>query len=263
MNQFLAPILTLTGLGLFFGLVLTLASKKFAVRQDPRIQKILENLPGANCGACGKAGCAGFGESLIRGELPLQACKICSEEQAAEIAKILGVEAPLKEKEVVSLRCHGGKKAKDRFIYEGPASCRAAAQVLGGYKLCDYACLGFGDCLRACPFGAIKMSPEGLPIINSELCTSCGQCLASCPRNLLVLIPAKAKVYVGCTSHDPAKTVAQACAVGCIACKKCEQACPVDAIKVIDNLAVIDYDKCTSCGECIKACPRKIILWRK
>lgn len=263
MNQFLAPILTLTGLGLFFGLVLTFASKKFAVTQDPRIQKILANLPGANCGACGKAGCAVFSESLVRGELPLETCKICSEDQANQIAKILGVKVSLKEKQIVTLRCHGGKKAKDRFIYDGLKNCQAAAQVLGGHKLCGYACLGFGDCEKACPFGAIKMNEEGLPIIDSALCTGCGQCVAACPRDLMVLIPAKAKVYVGCSSHDAAKTVARACAVGCIACKKCEQVCPENAIKIVDNLAVIDYDKCTSCGECIKACPRKIILWRK
>jgi len=263
MMQFLAPILMLTGLGLFFGLVLTFASKKFAVTQDPRIQKILESLPGANCGACGKAGCAVFGESLVRGELSLDNCKVCSADQAAEIAKILGVKAATKTKQIVTLRCHGGKTAKDKFIYEGPKDCQAAAGLLGGYKLCDYACLGFDNCVRACPFGAIKMSQEGLPIIEGALCTGCGQCVTACPRNLMVLIPAKAKVYVGCSSDDAAKTVARVCAIGCIACKKCEKVCPVDAIKVVEGLAIIDYGKCTSCGECIKACPRKIILWRK
>ena len=276
MMQFVAPILTLTALGLFFGLVLSWASKKFAVTQDPRIKEILQRLPGANCGACGKAGCAGFAEDLTKGEITLDNCKVCTQETASEIAKILGVKVSLAEKKIATLRCHGGKGAKDKFVYQGIKDCQAAIQLLAGQKLCNYACVGFGNCVRACPFGAIKMSDEGLPIIDSELCTGCGKCLAACPRNLIVLIPAKGKVYVGCSSGDSAKEVVRVCSVGCIACKKCEKACPEDAIKVVDafdkssaltlseverveNLAVIDYDKCTSCGKCIEACPRKII----
>jgi ferredoxin len=79
----------------------------------------------------------------------------------------------------------------------------------------------------------------------------------------MVLVPRKASVYLGCASGDPAKVVAKVCAVGCIACKKCEKVCPADAIKVVENLAIIDYDKCTDCGKCADACPRKIILRRE
>ena len=263
MSQFLVPILTLTGLGLFFGLVLSFASKKFAIFQDPRIKEVLERLPGANCGACGMAGCARFAEAIIKGETALDNCKPCPEEQASEIAKILGVKLSLREKKVAHLRCHGGKKAKDKFIYQGLEDCQAAALLLGGQKSCSYACLGFDTCKKACPFGAIKMSPEGLPIIDSALCTGCGKCAEVCPRNLLVLIPRKSEVYIGCSSHYPTKVVVHVCSVGCIACKKCVEVCPLEAIKVVENLAVIDYDKCTSCGKCIEVCPRKIIFWRK
>lgn len=260
MTQFLVPILTLTGLGLFFSLVLTFASKKFAVAQDPKLGRILESLPGANCGACGMAGCAGFAEALTKGKLGLENCKACSEEQMAQISRILGVKLVLAEKMIASLRCHGGKKAKDKFIYQGLEDCQAASQLQGGQKSCGYACLGFGNCQKVCPFGAIQMSPEGLPIIDSELCTGCGKCVEACPLNLLVLIPRKSKVYIGCSSDDGPKEVVRVCSVGCIACKKCEQACLVEAIKIVENLAVIDYDKCTSCGECVKICPRKTIL---
>ena len=262
MKEFLAPILTLTGLGLFFGLVLTWASKKFAVLQDPRIEEILKRLPGANCGACGMPGCAGFSEALVKGEGAIENCKACSEEAACEIAKILGAKLSLAEKKVATLRCHGGKSAKDKFIYQGIENCQAVAQTLGGQKLCSFACLGFGDCERACPFDAIRMGPEGLPIIDSALCTGCGKCVAACPRDLMTLIPVKAKVYVGCSSHEPAKEIVRVCNVGCIACKKCGQVCPVGAIKIVENLAVIDYDKCTSCGKCVEVCPRKIIKER-
>jgi Na+-translocating ferredoxin:NAD+ oxidoreductase RNF subunit RnfB len=263
MIEFVAPILTLTGLGLFFGLVLTWASKKFAVTQDPKIKQLLEKLPGVNCGVCGKAGCAAFAEGLARGEVVLSNCKSCSQEQASEIANILGVEVALAEKQVVTLRCHGGRSAKDKFIYQGIKDCLACARTLGGHKLCKYACLGFADCQRVCPVNAVKMNSEGLPIIDSGLCTGCGKCVAVCPRNLLVLIPVKGEVYIGCSSHLPPKEVMRVCSLGCIACRRCEKACPEDAVKVVENLAVIDYDKCTSCGKCIEACPRKIIFRRK
>ena len=263
MEQFLAPILTLTGLGLFFALVLSWAAKKFAVVQDPRIQQIVQRLPGANCGACGMAGCARFAEALAKGESSVESCKACSEEVASQIADILGVKLSLSEKKAATLRCHGGKDAKDKFLYQGIPQCQAAAQVLGGQKLCSFACLGFGDCQKACPFGAIEMTAEGIPKIDLELCTACGKCVEACPRNLLILVAKKAKVYIGCNSKDAAKIVVGACKVGCIACKKCAEACPAEAIKIVENLAVIDYDKCTSCGRCIEVCPRKIIFWRK
>jgi len=263
MSQFLVPILTLTGLGLFFGLVLTLAAKKFSVSHDPRIQELIEKLPGANCGACGLAGCAGFAEALVKGEAVLANCKACSEEQAQQVAKVLGVKISATKKKIATLRCHGGKRAKDRFVYEGIKDCLAAAQLLGGQKSCSFACLGFGNCERVCPFGAIKMTEEGLPVIDSNLCTACGKCVPACPRNLLVLIADEARVYVACDSRDSAKIVARVCEVGCIACKKCEKICPEKAIKIVENLAIIDYDKCTSCGKCIEVCPRKIIKKRK
>jgi len=257
--QFLAPIIVLTGLGFFFAVVLIFASKKFAVWQDPKIAAVLEKLPGANCGACGVPGCARFAEGLVQKNVTLDKCKACTEDTAQEIAGILGVTATKAERQLISLHCYGGKNAKDKFEYQGLEDCQAAANTLGGQKLCGYACLGFGDCAEVCPFGAIQMK-EGLPDVNLELCTGCGKCVAACPRKLMLLRPAKNKVYVGCSSHDPIKKVAAACKVECIACKKCEKVCPVEAIKVIDNLAVIDYAKCTSCGECVKACPRKIIL---
>jgi Na+-translocating ferredoxin:NAD+ oxidoreductase RNF subunit RnfB len=216
MPQFLMPILTLTGLGLFFALVLSWASKKFAVTQDPKLRKVLETLPGSNCGACGMAGCARFGEALLHGEVALGNCKVCSEEQAEKIAKILGVKVSL-VKTVATLHCFGGKKAKDKFVYQGVKDCQSDAQLLGGHKLCGYACLGWGNCQRACPFDAIKMNEEGLPVIDAQLCTGCGKCVYACPRDLLLLIPRKSTVYVGCNSRDSVKTVVSVCAVGCIA----------------------------------------------
>jgi Na+-translocating ferredoxin:NAD+ oxidoreductase RNF subunit RnfB len=258
----LIPILTLGVLGLLFGVGLAIASKRFAVQVDPRLDKVHGLLPGSNCGACGGAGCFGFAEGLLSGKFSADACRVASEEMKEKIAHLLGQKLEKKGKKVAVLACAGGAKVKDRFIYQGVKDCVAANLVLGGQKECAWGCLGFGDCARICPFGAIKMSDEGLPVVDAAKCKACNKCVLICPKKLFSLLPVSGKVYVACSSHDIGKDTKAVCPVGCIACRLCEKACPVDAIHVIDNLAVIDYHKCTSCGECVKVCPMKTIRIR-
>jgi Na+-translocating ferredoxin:NAD+ oxidoreductase subunit B len=260
--EILLPVLTLGALGLIFGIGLAIASKKFAVQMDPRLEKIHSLLPGSNCGSCGGAGCFGFAEEILSGKRMIDECRVAKDEQKEEIARVLGRELKKKLKTVASLHCAGGKKIKDRFVYHGLKDCTAANLQLGGQKECLYGCLGFGTCARICPFGAIKMS-EGLPIVAAEKCKACNKCVLACPKKLFSLMPADHNVYIACSSHDPGKDTKAACPVGCIACKLCEKSCKFDAIHVLDNLAAIDYNKCTSCGECVKACPVKCILVRK
>lgn len=260
MMAILIPILVLGGLGLLFGLGLAVAAKKFSVTVDPRVDEIFSHLPHANCGACGMAGCMGFAEGLISGACTIEKCPVMHEEQREEIAKILGISVKEKEKLVATLHCNGGSKAEDRFIYHGIEECVAANLVMQGQKSCIFGCLSFGDCARVCPFSAIEMSQEGLPVVNEEKCKACNKCVEACPKKLFTLIPVKGKVYVACNSHDTGKDTKAACPVGCIGCKLCEKACKFDAIQVMDNLAVIDYNKCTSCGACITVCPVKCIL---
>lgn len=254
------PILTLGLLGLIFGVGLAIASKRFAVTIDPRLEKIHGLLPGSNCGACGGAGCFGFAESLLSGKTSIDACRVSAEQVKEQIAKLLGKKLEKKVKKVAILHCNGGRKVKDRFIYQGIEDCVTANLVLGGQKECVFGCLEFGTCAKICPFGAIKMSEEKLPIVDVTKCKACNKCVQICPKKLFSLIPVTHQVYVACTSHDLGKDTKAVCLVGCIACRKCEQICPVDAIHVIDNLAVIDYKKCTSCAECVKVCPMKTIL---
>lgn len=258
----LIPILTLGFLGLIFGIGLAVASKRFAIKTDPRLEAVHGLLPGANCGACGQAGCFGFAESLLSGKLSIDACRVAEEKTKQQIAKLLGQRLEKKVKRIAVLHCNGGVRVKNRFIYQGIEECVAANLVLGGQKECVWGCLGFDSCVAVCPFGAITMSDEGLPLVDKNKCKACNKCVQICPKKLFTLVPITHNVYVACSSHDLGKDTKAVCPVGCIACELCEKACQFDAIHVIDNLAIIDYNKCTSCGECVKVCPMKTILIR-
>jgi electron transport complex protein RnfB len=261
--EILIPLLTLGSLGLFFGLGLALASRKFCLKVDPRQEKIIDKLPGANCGACGQAGCMGFGEALIQGSCTVDRCPVMKQENRAEIANILGVEIKEKVEMVAVLHCNGGKKVNDRFIYDGIQTCNAANLIMEGQKACVYGCLGFGDCIRECPFDAITMNQEtGLPEVDKDKCTACGKCIQICPKNLFTLLEVNKPVYIACVSHDKGKAVLDVCKVGCIACGRCQKECPPGLFKIENNLARIDYNNYVECDDCINVCPTKVIKKR-
>jgi len=254
----ITAIAVLGGLGLLLGAGLALASIKLAVERDPRIDRILDVLPSANCGACGYAGCTAYAEAVVAGTSTANACVPGGASVAAAVAAILGVEAEVGAAQIAKIRCRGSiSKATERYSYSGVADCGAAVLVHGGPKACTYGCLGLGTCIAVCPFGAISQRgvAGSIPDIDPELCTGCGRCVEECPVDVIELVPAETSVHVVCHSRDRGKTVRQLCSVGCIACKACEKVCPFDAIHVVDNLAVIDYDKCTECGLCTEKCP--------
>jgi Na+-translocating ferredoxin:NAD+ oxidoreductase subunit B len=256
----IVAVVTLTGLGALFGVGLALAAKKFCVQVDPRLDKVYASLPGVNCGACGMAGCMGFAEALIEGKIAVERCVAAEEASREKIAAILGIKAQGKLKTVAVLCCHGGnKRAREKFSYTGLRQCAAANLLMAGPKACNYGCIGFGDCARACPFGAITMDEEGLPLVDEQRCTACGKCVAACPKKLFALLPVTKVYVVRCKSLDFGKKVMEACSAGCIACGKCQKSCPTQAIKVVDNLAVIDYKLCDNRGECFKVCSTKAV----
>jgi len=261
--EILLPVIILSLLGAIFGVGLAVASKKFEVKVDSRIEKIHGLLPGANCGACGGAGCFGFAESLIEGKLPLEACRVTSDYNRRAIAQILGIKIENTVRKTALFHCNGGTKVKNKFIYEGIQDCIAANSLMGGPKVCRFGCIGLGTCVRVCPFGAISMSKEALPVVNPQKCKACNKCVAACPKKLFFLIPVIHTVYVACVSHDTGKDTKEACPSGCIGCKLCEKTCKFDAIHVEENKAVISYHKCTSCKECVRVCPRKTIRVRE
>ncbi len=254
----IAAIAIMVLLGIAFGAILAIASKKFHVDVDPRVEKISEALPGVNCGGCGLPGCSAYAEAVAAGKMVPDMCAPGGADCATAIAKIMGLEAGASDRKVAVIGCRGGNKLAGRFEYAGVRDCRAADLLLKGEKVFDYGCLGLGTCADACPFDAIIMR-DGLPFIIEEKCTACGNCVEVCPRDLIHLESEKKFIHVGCASKDKGGVVNRICKVGCIGCKKCEKACPFDAIHVIDNIAVIDYDKCKNCGKCLKVCPKGAI----
>lgn len=252
------PIIILGALGLLFGFGLFVASRLFRVHIDARVGRIEHVLPGSNCGACGLAGCGGLARAVVHGSADVAACVAGGEEVAQLVADIMGVEAKKKDKLVAILKCQG-RDVADRYLYEGVRTCSAANLLMGGPKECLFGCIGFGDCEKACPFDAIHMI-NGFPEVDETKCTACGKCVTACPKLLYQLLPLSRLVHVRCRSLDTGRAVRKICKVGCIACGKCEAVCKFDAVHVRDNLAVFDYEKCTSCGACVKECPTDTIM---
>ena len=239
----LIPIMTMGALGFLFALGLVFAYRKLAVEIDPRIEKIAESLPQANCAACGYAGCQALAEAIAAGKAAADSCPVGGAESAGKISGILGVEAGEVIKKVARLHCRGTKDAAPRRSeYLGLKTCYAS-HLMGGDKLCTYGCLGLADCVRSCVFNAMYMEEDGLPVIIEENCTACGKCIEACPRNLLELHPISQNILVFCRSEDRGAVARKACKNACIACGICSRACP-EAIVIENNLAVItDYKK--------------------
>lgn len=250
-------ILVLGGLGLVFGLLLTLAGKVFHVDIDPRVAQIRDVLPGANCGACGFAGCDACAAAIAAGKAPLNACPVAGPKAAEQLSIILGVEAaPSTAKKVAFVGCAGGVNCKDKFAYTGILDCVAASILADGQKSCRFACLGLGTCVRVCPFGALSIDEEtGLVKVDESKCQSCGKCVSACPKGVLSMQKAAPAVALKCRDTGKGAKVSANCSKGCIGCGKCASACQFGAIEMVNNLPVIDRNKCRECMMCAEACP--------
>ena len=259
MTGILIAVLTLGVLGLFFGIILAIGSKVFAVEQDERIPQVTECLPGANCGACGYAGCSNLAQAIVEGKAPINACVVGGNPVMEQIAEIMGAEKAEAVKMVAYIKCRGGNNASKKFNYEGLKDCTAALRVANGPLDCTFGCIGLGTCAATCPYGAITVE-NGVAVVNDDICVGCGKCASKCPRNLIEIISADQKYYVGCNSKAKGAEVRKICNAGCIGCMLCVKNCPHEAIAVVDNLAKIDYSKCQNCGKCAEVCPRKIIV---
>ncbi len=250
-------------LGAVLAMVLAIASRRFHVFEDPRIDEVESMLPKSNCGACGTAGCRNFAEKVVAGEIIPAQCTVNAPAQNEAIASMLGVDAGSVEKRVARLACAGGRHvAFLRARYAGLGSCRAASVVSGGGKDCAWGCLGLADCATVCPFDAIHMNAHGLPVVDADKCTACNDCVEVCPKGLFSLIPVSQKLWVACKNLADGDTAEASCEVACTACGKCVADAEPGLIKLVANLAVIDYAQNERAAkQAIERCPTGAIVW--
>lgn len=254
-------IVILAALGLVLALILYIVAQKFKVEEDPRIDLVSDALPGANCGACGKAGCRDMAIQIVN-DPSYTGCPVCNEENIARIAEILGRTPEVKEPQIAVLRCKGGKcNSPAKVQFEGLTSCSFANSLMTSEGGCPFGCLGFGDCVKVCAFDAIHVNPQtGLPEIDPEKCTSCGACTKACPRGILEIRNRRddtGRVYVGCMNKQKGIYSTKVCKVSCIGCGKCVKVCPQNAITLENNLAYVNDSLCIACQKCVDACPTK------
>ncbi|MFB0516138.1 MAG: RnfABCDGE type electron transport complex subunit B [Candidatus Neomarinimicrobiota bacterium] len=243
LTALLVSMVSMGGLGALFSAGLSLANKRLQVVEDPRIREVTEALPGANCGACGYAGCAHYAEKLVSGEAELTACNVASSDAIEEIAGLLGIEPTITEPKVARIMCQGGlAEATRKAEYIGIQSCLAADLMVGGEKQCSYGCLGYGDCIDSCPFDALYLNDNGLPVVVEDRCTGCGKCVDACPRGVIELHPKSHRLFILCKNHDAPKEARRMCTKACIGCQICVRAVSDGQIIMDDNLAVIDYN---------------------
>ncbi len=254
-------IVSLCAIGVLSAVILYFVSQKFKVYEDPRIDEVEKILPGANCGGCGYAGCRSMAENIVKSDtMEGFNCPVGGATIMSAVAEHLGRTVEESEPMIAVVRCNGTCENRPRLNeYDGVKRCSVASALYAGETNCSYGCLGFGDCVEACKFDAIKINPEtGIPEVDEDKCVACGACVAACPKSIIELRkkgPKDRRVYVSCVNKDKGATAMKACKVACIACKKCEKVCPFGAITVENNISYIDYNKCKLCRKCVAVCP--------
>ena len=261
MSPVVIAVLAVFGLTAALATLLVVAHRRLFVWEDPRIDVVEEMLPHANCGACGLPGCRPFAEALVAGTSQPGQCTVSSEPDRERVADFLGVDVGGDEKRVARLACGGGSNvARSRADYRGPPTCAAAALIAGGGKGCSYGCLGYGDCVVACTFDAIRLDAHDLPRVSEDTCTACGDCVRACPKDLLSIHPVSHRLWVACASKEAGEAALVDCEVGCDACGRCAQD-GQGLIEMRDNLPVVDYSGAQTTPRPAERCPTGAIVW--
>ncbi len=259
-NIILYTVICLGGIGAIAAIILYFVAQRFKVIEDPKIDLVEEELPGANCGGCGYAGCRAFAEAMVKaGSLEGFNCPVGGSDVMNKVAGILGLEAEELEPEIAVIRCSGSfANAPKKLNYDGPATCDLVHRLFAGESACPNGCIGLGDCVNACNFDAIHIDEEtGLPVVKDN-CVACGACVTACPRDIIELRPKGKKerrIFVSCVNTEKGGPARKNCKVACIGCGKCVKVCKFDAITMENNLAYIDPEKCKLCRKCVLECP--------
>jgi len=272
MNELIFTALAVFGtVAVFAAFILYSVQKKFKVEPNISAEKIAEVLPQANCGACGKAGCADFANACSKAnneEFSKLYCPVGGEKVMAQVASILGFEAEKKEKCFAVVHCNGScEKSAKKFEYGGVKNCRLQSMLSAGENGCPNGCLHSGDCVEACKFGAVRIDDETkLPVVDIKKCVGCGACVKACPRGLIELKSFNEDgklLYVACKNTQTGAQAMKNCKAACIACGKCARL--TSALAIENNLArVIDEKQATENGnELVNVCPNKVIVLKK
>lgn len=261
----LYTVLVLVSIALISALLLYVVLQRFKVEEDPRIDLVEATLPGANCGGCGFPGCRGFASAFVTQEdVSGMFCPVGGASVMEQVAEVAGKEVEVRAPRVAVVRCAGSKEHRAKVnVYEGASSCRIASNLYAGDTDCAYGCLGMGDCVAACNFGALHIDERtGLPVVDEEKCTACGACVKACPKSLIELRlkgPKGRRVFVSCRNQERGGVAKKSCAVACIGCSLCLKECNFEAITVENNLSFIDSEKCKLCRKCVEVCPTHAI----
>ncbi|MBQ9086041.1 MAG: RnfABCDGE type electron transport complex subunit B [Clostridia bacterium] len=257
--EILPALLVVAAVGLLAGILLALASHFFCVEEDETAKRLRECLPGINCGACGYKGCDDYAASMAQGTAAPNLCVPGAGTVAEKLSGILGVDARETKNNVAFVTCNGNCEATSKKAdYRGIDTCQGASMLYGGPNACLYGCIGLGDCARVCPADAICVL-DGIAHVDSSKCLGCGLCVKTCPKQVIVMVPQAVSTLVMCNNREKGAEARKNCTNACIGCKKCEKNCSAGAITVTDNLARIDFDKCTGCGICVEGCPTQCL----
>jgi Na+-translocating ferredoxin:NAD+ oxidoreductase RNF subunit RnfB len=265
MNTIIFTVVILSSFGVLLAIILYFVAQKFKVFEDPRIDEIVEMLPGANCGGCGYAGCRAFAEALVKADdISDMLCPVGGSSVMGMAAERLGKTAVAKDALVAVVRCAGSCEVRQRTnMFEGAKSCAVMASTYSGDTGCSFGCLGQGDCAVSCKFDAIHINPETLlPELDDEKCTSCGSCVKACPKFIIELRkkgPKNRRIYVSCVNKDKGGVAKKSCGAACTGCTKCQKVCAFEAITITANLSYIDHAKCRLCRKCVTECPTNAI----
>ncbi|MDR0420925.1 MAG: Fe-S cluster domain-containing protein [Prevotellaceae bacterium] len=260
-STILTAVIMLGVLAVVLAAVLYIVAQKFKVVEDERIDGTESILPGANCGGCGYTGCRAFAETLVKtDDISGMFCPVGGNAIMTKIAEYLNKTIESKDSETAVVRCAGSCENRQRINeFDGATSCAVMAATYSGDTDCPYGCLGKGDCVSVCNFGAIYInSTTMLPEVDEDKCTACGSCVKACPKLIIELRkkgPKSRRIYVSCINKDKGAVARKACKVACIGCAACRKACTFESIIIENFLAYIDPNKCRLCRKCVEVCP--------
>jgi len=261
-ENILYAFIAIAALGALLGIGLAAAANKLAVKKDERISQVEESLPGANCGACGYAGCAAYAEAIVDQQADITLCTPGGQETAEEIARIMGISIDVETTRKTALvHCWGNDETRTKdFSYRGVEDCSAAYMYFQGSDTCKHGCLALGSCISVCPVDAIYKDSNGRIKVLRDVCIGCEKCVSVCPTGVMKMVPEDADFYVACNSTDKGAQVKKYCSVGCIGCRICEKKFPDAGFYVENNLSYTLYEKSyTEREQAAGACPPKCI----